>query len=405
MAVLDQLVINKMRISINLVLLLLLSVNFLFSQTKIDILNDQKKEILKQIDNNNKQIDLINKSNKATINELTLKLKSIELQNQLLLNIKNQTAEISKNLSETTSQVDSLSSLIDARRSELVRIYKSYFKKLKRKNDLLILLLSSRNMNQAYNRLKMYKNLINYFNQQIYLLNENKNELDNKRSNYILFLKELKLKEYEYQKAISTLNKERIALEKTKKELEKKKNELTNEIAHQKKALKLIDNEIKKIIEENARNLKTMSSENSKKYHELSNIFKENKGKLPPPAVNSSILNYFGESNHPILKNVKIKNNGIDLILNNSSTVNAIHNGEVKKIFNVPYGGKAIIVRHGEYLSVYSNLSNVNVKVGQFVNTGDNLGTVMKQVDNTLVLHFEIWNEKEPENPLNWLKF
>lgn len=394
-----------MKIIINLVLVFLFSVNFIFSQNKIDILNNQKKEILKQIDDNNKQIDIINKSKKATINKLTLKLKSIELQNRLLINIKNQITEISKNLTETTSQVDSLSILIDTRRNELIRIYKSYFKKLKRKNDLLILLLSSNSINQAYIRLKMYKNLVNYFNKQISLLNENKLELEQKRSNYVLFLKELKLKENEYQKTITTLNKEKNELEATKRDLEKKKIELTKEISNKKKALALIDNEIKRIIEENAKALKSMNKENTKRYNELSNIFKENKGKLPPPAINSNVLNYFGESNHPILKNVKVKNNGIDLILNNSSAVKAIHKGEVKKIFNVPYGGRAIIIRHGEYLSVYSNLSEVNVKVGQLVNAGDNLGSVMKQTDNTLVLHFEIWNEKEPENPLDWLKF
>jgi len=263
---LDQLVTNKMRIKIYLVIFYSLSANFIFSQNKLDILNNQKNEILKKIDANNTQIDLINKSKKATINELILKLKSIELQNQLLLNIKNQMAEISKNLTETTLQVDSLSSIIDSRRSELVRIYKSYFKKLKRKNNLLILLLSSRNINQAYIRLKTFKSLVNYFNKQIYLLNENKRQLDKKRVNYVVFLKELKLKENEYQKIISNLNKERIALEEAKKELEKKKNELVNEITRQKKALALIDNQIKRIIEENARNLKTMNKENTKKY-------------------------------------------------------------------------------------------------------------------------------------------
>lgn len=394
-----------MKTIIIILALIVLSVMFIYSQNNLDILNNQKKEIQLQIDYNNKQIDLINKSKTATINELTLKLKSIKLQNQLLVNIKMQISEISIKLSETLSKVDSLSLLINTRRAELIKIYKSYYKKLKKKNDLLILLLSSNNFNQAYTRLKMYINLINYFNLQISLLNEDKIELDKKRSNYILFLKELKLKEIEYKNAVSTLNKEIIELEISKKNLEKKKIELKNEIKRKKNMLTLIDNEIKRIIDENARVLKSMNKENSMRYTELTNIFKENKGKLHPPALNSSVLNFFGESSHPLLKNVKVKNNGIDLILNNSTNVRAIHNGEVKKIFNVPYGGKAIILRHGEYLSVYSNLSDVYVKVGQFVRTSENLGNVMKQPDDTHVLHFEIWNEKEPENPLKWLKF
>lgn len=148
-----------------------------------------------------------------------------------------------------------------------------------------------------------------------------------------------------------------------------------------------------------------MNKENTKKYNELSANFKENKGKFPSPTPNSSILNTFGENQHPILKNVKVKNNGVDLILNGNYNVYAIHKGEVKKIFNVPYGGKAVIIRHGDYLSVYSNLNEIYVKVGQNISMGETIGEVMKQPDNTYVLHFEIWNEKEPENPLNWIKF
>lgn len=394
-----------MRSIINFIAIFVFSVMFTYSQNNLDILNSQKKEIQRQIDENNKQIDLINKSKTATINELTLKVKSIELQKMLLVNIKMQLNEISTKLAETSFKVDSLSLLINNRKAELIRIYRSYYKNLTKKHNILILILSSNNLNQAYNRLKMYRQLINYFNTQISLLNQKIIELDNKRSNYILFLKELKLKQVEYQKAVSTLNKERNALEISKKNLERKKMELINEVRRKKNMLTSIDNEIKRILEENTRNLKSMNKKNSIKYNESSKIFKEMKGKLPPPAMNTLVLNFFGENNHPLLKNVKVKNNGVDLILTNSANVNAIHNGEVKKVFNIPYGGKAIILRHGEYLSVYSNLIEVNVKVGQFVSTGEKLGNVMKQPDNTLVLHFEIWNEKEPENPLNWLKF
>lgn len=386
-------------------ILLILSAINIYSQSKIDILNNQKKEIQRQIEENNQQIDLINKSKTNTVNEITLKLKSIQLQNNLLINIKNQIETISNNLNNTTQEIDSLNLLVERRKTELINIYKSYYKKLIKKNDILLLLLSSKNFNQAYTRLKMYKNLVSYFNIQIQKLQQNKNELEQKQSNYILYLKELKLKENEFQMTLEQLKKEKNELEKTRKQLERKKIDLQNEINNQKKRLVLLDNEIKRIIEENAKSIKIMNKENARKYNELSANFKENKGKFPPPAYNSSILNTFGESQHPILKNVKVKNNGVDFIMSNNYNVYAIHKGEVKKIFNVPYGGKAIIIRHGEYLSVYSNLSDINVKIGQNVSAGEKIGDVMRQPDNTFILHFEIWNEKEPENPLNWIKF
>ncbi len=386
-------------------LFIFFSVLTLFSQNQIDNLNNQKKEILRQITENSQQLDEINKSKKNTINQITLKNKSIQLQNSLLQNINKQINLLNFNLIKTTQEIDSLSTLIELRQSELVKIYRSYYKKLKKTNNILILLLSSDSFNQAFTRLKMYKSLINYFNLQLKLLRENKSELEQMRENYVLFLKELKVKEIEYQRNLNKLNISKLELELTKKQLEKKKSDLQIEINHQRKQLALIDNEIKRLIEENRKAIKSMNKESSRRYAELSIIFKENKGKFPPPASNSSILNPFGEYQHPILKNVKIKNNGIDLILSKNGNVTSIYKGEIKKIFNVPYGGKAIIIRHGEYLSVYSNMRNVNVKLGQNVNTGEILGDVIKQPDNTYILHFEIWNEKEPENPMNWITF
>ncbi|WP_173072232.1 murein hydrolase activator EnvC family protein [Tenuifilum thalassicum] len=105
------------------------------------------------------------------------------------------------------------------------------------------------------------------------------------------------------------------------------------------------------------------------------------------------------------MKYVKIQNNGLDLLLVNDYKVYCVEEGEVSKVFNIPYGGKAIIVRHGDYLSLYSNLSVVYVKPGNIVDSNTVLGKVLKQNDNTYILHFEIWNKTEPENPSNWINF
>lgn len=386
-------------------ILLFLSVNLTFSQNSLDLLNQKKKEIQKQIDENRKQLENIESSKRVTVNKITLKIKSIQLQTSLLSNTESQIKTITTNLNVTTKEIDSLSLLVEKRKSELVKIYRTYYKKLLNKNNILLYILASNSLNQAYSRLKMYKNLINYFNLQIKLLNENIQDLNKKRENYVLFLKELKLKQAEYQNNLIQIKTEKNELEKERTNLEKAKKELGTELKNYQKRLTLIDLEIKRIIEENAKAVKLMNKENVRIYNELGSIFKQNKGKLPPPSNNTSILNTFGDNQHPILKNVKTRNNGIDLILNKNNYVYAIFKGQVKKIFNVPYGGKALIIRHGEYLTVYSNLSNTNVKVGDIVETGQKIGEVMLQPDNTLILHFELWNEKEPENPSLWINF
>ncbi len=386
-------------IIINLIL------NSALSQKNIDILNNQKKEVEAKINEISNQITSLEKNRNVTLTEITLKKQKIKLQNELLENLRAQILTLNTNLLETTKIIDSISYVLQKRREELVIIYITYFKKLREKNHILLLLLSSNSFNQAYARLKMYKNLSSYFNKLLIEIEDEKNRYENYKEMYVLNIKQLKLKENEYQRTIRELDITTKNLENSIKNLEKKKNALIEEQKRNEKRLVLIDNEIKRLIEENAKSLKKMSPERTRVYSELSKNFRENKGKLPLPAANATLLNQFGETKHPVLKNISIKNNGIDLIMKSSEPVYSVFSGEVTKVFNVPYGGLAIIIRHGEYLTVYSNLLRTGVKPGQKVTIGEKIGELIQQPDNTYILHFEIWNEKEPENPLLWLKY
>ncbi|MCA1900599.1 MAG: peptidoglycan DD-metalloendopeptidase family protein [Candidatus Hydrogenedens sp.] len=386
-------------IIINLIL------NSALSQKNIDILNNQKKEVEAKIYEISNQITSLEKNRNVTLTEITLKKQKIKLQNELLENLRAQILTLNTNLLETTKIIDSISYVLQKRREELVIIYNTYFKKLREKNHILLLLLSSNSFNQAYARLKMYKNLSSYFNKLLLEIEDERNRYENYKEMYVLNIKQLKLKENEYQRTIRELDITTKNLENSIENLEKKKNALLEEQKRNEKRLVLIDNEIKRLIEENAKSLKKMSPERTRVYSELSKNFRENKGKLPLPAANATLLNQFGETKHPVLKNISIKNNGIDLIMKSSEPVYSVFSGEVTKVFNVPYGGLAIIIRHGEYLTVYSNLLRTGVKPGQKVTIGEKIGELIQQPDNTYILHFEIWNEKEPENPLIWLKY
>lgn len=386
-------------IIINLIL------NSALSQKNIDILNNQKKEVEAKIYEISNQITSLEKNRNVTLTEITLKKQKIKLQNELLENLRAQILTLNTNLLETTKIIDSISYVLQKRREELVIIYNTYFKKLREKNHILLQLLSSNSFNQAYARLKMYKNLSSYFNKLLLEIEDERNRYENYKEMYVLNIKQLKLKENEYQRTIRELDITTKNLENSIENLEKKKNALLEEQKRNEKRLVLIDNEIKRLIEENAKSLKKMSPERTRVYSELSKNFRENKGKLPLPAANATLLNQFGETKHPVLKNISIKNNGIDLIMKSSEPVYSVFSGEVTKVFNVPYGGLAIIIRHGEYLTVYSNLLRTGVKPGQKVTIGEKIGELIQQPDNTYILHFEIWNEKEPENPLIWLKY
>ena len=118
--------------------------------------------------------------------------------------------------------------------------------------------------------------------------------------------------------------------------------------------------------------------------------FEKNKGKLPWPVEKGVITSRFGKQPHPVLKGIVIENNGIDITTEKNSSVRALFRGEVSSVIVIPGAGKAVILSHGVYRTVYSNLRDVSVTKGQKVDTKATVGTVLTD-DNGSVAHVELW--------------
>jgi murein hydrolase activator len=136
--------------------------------------------------------------------------------------------------------------------------------------------------------------------------------------------------------------------------------------------------------------------------------FISNKGKLPWPVNKGVVTGRFGEHSHPFLSNVKVENNGIDISTPKSSDVKVVFKGEVTAVLNVSGSGKSVIVSHGSYRTIYSNLLFVSVTKGDVLITNQTLGSVLTNpTDGKTVSHFEIWhigeNGVQKENPELWL--
>jgi septal ring factor EnvC (AmiA/AmiB activator) len=134
--------------------------------------------------------------------------------------------------------------------------------------------------------------------------------------------------------------------------------------------------------------------------------FETNKGTLPSPVSNGTITSRFGKNAHPTLKDVYENNNGIDISCSAGAGVRAVFEGEVSSVFSIAGAGKVVIIKHGNYRSVYSNLSSVSVSVGQKVSAKQNLGSLISE-GNISTLHFEIHSvsgiNTTPLNPSVWL--
>jgi murein DD-endopeptidase MepM/ murein hydrolase activator NlpD len=133
----------------------------------------------------------------------------------------------------------------------------------------------------------------------------------------------------------------------------------------------------------------------------LSSDFLGSRGSLPWPVSNGMVIEDFG--NHTIGRNVTTENNGVDIKTAAGSQVRAVFAGEVAAVQNIS-GSYAILIRHGEYFTVYSNLKSVNVARGQKVSLKQNIGVVITDpIDNTTEVHFEVRKGATPLNPSSWL--
>lgn len=185
------------------------------------------------------------------------------------------------------------------------------------------------------------------------------------------------------------------------KSLEKEEKKLKRDLEDTKKAVanldKLINDIIKEELEREAR------ASRSKDVVALSSSFEDNKSKFPWP-VSGFVSQKFGRQNHPVLKGIVIQNDGINIQTKENEKVNCIFEGEVRKIAFIPTLGSTVIIKHGEYLSVYTGLKEVYVKVGQKVSTNQSIGQVFSNTDGISELRFRIHKNTTPLDPQAWLK-
>lgn len=368
----------------------------------IDDLTKRRKNIEDNISKISSLIEETSKEKSLTVNNLKLIENRIKLKNDLIKQIEKEIDFLNDRIIFSQHQIDSLDLIIDDRREELAFILRTKFRN-KDKVELIMFVLSSSSFNQAYTRVKFYKNLISYQERRIDELKQLISTVHTNKLNLQNNHKLLKLKQIEKENELSKLVSESKSFAQKVGDIKRKEKDLRKDLANEKKKAEAIANQIKKIIEEEARRKTKSDSKTNEINFVLSKQFKDNFGKLPAPVKDGIVTASYGESNHPYLKGVKIKNNGIDITVSKNSNVYCIFDGEVRKIFNVPLSGLAVIVRHGSYLSVYSNLANLEVKVGDKIRTSQKIGEVAKLDDKVGILHFEVWNERSTENPTNWI--
>lgn len=385
-----------------------------FGQSKSE-LEKQKKQLLQDIDFTNKLLNETAANKKATLGELNLLSSKINKRQELINTILREVELIEDQISETRGVVTSLEDDLKRLKNEYAQmLYQAY--KNQSQYDRLMFILSSADFNQAYKRIKYFQQYAKHRQQQAVAIETTKESLESRTEE----LADTKLK---MAYLIEDKEKEKIQLSTEKEEqdemvqsLKEKENELKKQLKQKQRDAKKLEKAIARIIEEEIRKAKAKAAKNNTttttksgfaltpKELELSGKFSDNQGKLPWPSDRGVITSSFGEHPHPTLRAIKIENNGIDITTDKGETARAVYEGTVSAVVSIPGAHKAIIVRHGEFLSVYANLEDVKVKMGDKLTVKQELGTVVtSREDGKTILHFEIWKGATKLNPAKWI--
>ena len=393
-----------MNLSRIILLVIVLISSSLSSQTKQDLENQKKQiqeDIIKielKLKTNSKQKKLI-VSNAEDINY------KIKLQQNLINNINSQLNLILREIDRNENRLSDLKQRELILKDELSKMLLSAYKKKSNLNKLMFV-FSSTSFQQAYKRIQYFKQYANFQNKTLSKIKINSNEiknvivvLDSQKTNKKLLIDENE----EIKRDLSI---EYTGLNNLIAEVNKNQKRYSAEIKQKQKLTREIDKKIQRLIEEALAKAKKKDGrfELTEEAKLISKNFNANKGKLPSPVVRGSVVLGFGKQPHPIVKTTTIQSNGVRIRTSSDVEARTIFNGEVYSIIKSKNNTHTILIQHGNFFTVYKNLSDIYVKKGDKLKTKDSIGKIATDpINGQTILSFSIFNNGVPQNPRFWI--
>lgn len=419
-------------------------------------LEKQKIRLLDEIELANRILNETKANEKASLGDIQTVERKIKLRESLLATLDKEVELLNEDISALEADIDTLEKDVAIQKKAYANMIRQAYKSRSNYSRLMFI-LSSKDFNQALKRLAYMKQYAEFRRKQVALIKEKQAELEEK-------LKELNRQKLRKEALRGQMKEERQKLETEKKEqeanietLKTREKEIAADLEEKQKQAKKVENEIQRIIAEEIRRAKERAIRNQieeeakrvglvlnkdfdkrtsndqlkalieKKKQELraanrpveetsgpvydltpearqlAASFAANRQNLPWPVERGIVTSKFGKQPHPIARGVIINNTGIDITTERNAKARACFSGEVS-IVRIPGGAFAVIVRHGNYFTVYQNISELKVTDGQKVSNGQELGTVFyNEQEQRSMLHFEVWKDNKPQDPSPWL--
>ena len=392
-------------------LILLICVASVAFGQSLDELRKRKEKTASEIEYINTLLKEANNNAKASLNRLSVLERQIKLQDILINNIAGEIGYLESSIHQNLKRIDSLSFSLHSVKNKYAAMIR-YANRNQNNNNQLLFLLSARDFNQAYKRFVYLRQYADYRRKQAEKIKEFKNSISDQ-------LLEFNKRKDEKQRLLTSKVNQTMIIEQRKKqqkevysELKQKGKDLSKKLESQRKTELRLQQEIERVIADEAKKISRKSSKEkgfvlTSEEKVLSGDFSNNRGKFPWPVQRGLITDHFGEHPHAVLKYVVVRNAGVDITTQANAKARAIFKGEVTKVVAIPGGNIAVIIRHGNYLTVYSNLSEVFVKAGQQVEGKDEIGNIFTDKnddENKTVLKFQLWRENTKLDPEEWLR-
>ena len=387
-------------------MLLLATVPPAAAQSKQQLEKD-KAAVEQEIKQLNKDLAKAKKSSKAGQQQLNLLEKKIQQRTKLINNIGGQLNMLDIQMHVTQDSINLMRTQVDSLKQEYAKVVRTLYGE--RGNlDKAVLLLDTKSYNLAFLRTKYFRDYSRYRRRQAAFIRQKEQQLSEAGIQLARQQQETTSLLVQEKRQKDQLAQERKEQQKSLKQSKQQEKNLQAQIAKKEKQKQQLQQQIQRIINEeiakaNKAGKSTGNTTAAKTVDvALSNDFASNKGRLPWPVFYTKVAREYGRYTHA--SGGQNMNNGIDLQCKSGTSVQAVFAGTVSRVFTCPNGTRGIIIRHGEYMSVYANMGSVTVKEGSKVTTKQNLGTVYTNEDGSAEFSFQIWKGTASLNPRQWLR-
>ena len=384
-----------------LCILLFAMLPLLLPAQSVKELERQRKQTLEQLEQTGKMLKQTKRNETATENKLNLLQKDIRTRKQLIAGINSEINALDKELGELSQRKTTLQAELDLLKQEYARmVEQSHYAELQQ--SPLLFVLSADNFNQMLRRIRYMQEVAVWRRMQAEQIKEKQTEVEEQdnllRQNRKQKQSVLQMQRREQDNLTRDQKKQQRMLQDLKK---KEKDLLAQQKKQQAKANELnrkIDDLIKKQVKKDA------NKQQTKEEKLLAGGFEKNKGRLPWPTEKGFISGEFGIQPHPSLAHVTVNNRGVYIQTTAGAVARTVYEGEVSAIF-VSDGQNVVIVKHGNYRTVYSNLTTLYVKTGDKLTAKQKIGKIYTDPnqDNKTELFFQIRKDTDVLNPSLWL--